>query len=159
MARLRDKGAIGMTSGRRAVWAAAFGLGLVGVGCGGGEATSLTSATTPSGLVGPTWRLTKLGGQPVIDGTTVTAEFSDESRVAGKASCNQYFGSARAEEGGRLAVGPLASTMMACSPQGVMDQETRYLAALQAATTFVVSGEELRLGPAGAAATLVFSSR
>jgi heat shock protein HslJ len=142
-----------------AAWAVAFGLGLVGAGCGGGESLSPTQATAPASLIGPTWRLTKLGGQPVIDGTTVTAEFSDEARVAGKASCNQYFGSARAEEGGRLAVGPLASTMMACSPQGVMDQETRYLAALEAASTFVMSGEELRLGPAGAAATLVYTSR
>jgi len=143
----------------RAAWAVAFGLGLVGAGCGGGESLSPTQATTPSALVGPTWRLTQLDGQPVIDGTSVTAEFSDEARVAGKASCNQYFGSARAEADGRLSVGPLASTMMACAPQGVMDQETRYLAALQAATTFVVSGSELRLGPAGAAATLVYTSR
>jgi hypothetical protein len=36
-----------------------------------------------------------------------------------------------------------------------MDQETRYLAALQAATRFSVEGDELRLGP-GAVTTLVF---
>jgi heat shock protein HslJ len=142
-----------------AAWAVALGLGLVGAGCGGGESSSPTQATTPAALVGPTWRLTQLDGRPVIDGTTVTAEFSDEARVAGKASCNQYFGSARAEASGRLAVGSLASTMMACSPQGVMDQERRYLAALQAATTFFVSGGELRLGPEGADATLVYTSR
>lgn len=142
-----------------AAWVVAFGLGLVGAGCGGGESSSPTQATTPAALVGPTWRLTQLNGQPVIDGTTVTAEFSDEARVAGKASCNQYFGSARAEADGRIAVGLLGSTMMACAPQAVMDQETRYLAVLQAVTTFAVSGSELRLGPAGAAATLVYTSR
>lgn len=142
---------------RFGVVCAAAGLGLVA--CGGGEITSPSASAASAALVGKTWRLSQLDGQPVIDGASVTAEFTDEARVAGKAGCNQYMGSARAEDGGKLTVGPLASTLMACSPQAVMDQETRYLAALQAATTFAVGGDELRLGPAGRAATLVYSAR
>lgn len=133
--------------------------GLVLTACGGGQLVAPTEVTSPSALVGPTWRLTSLNGQSVLQGTTVTAEFSSEARVAGGASCNRYMGSARAEADGKLAVGPLASTLMACSPQGVMDQETRYLATLQAATRFTTSGDELRLGPSGGATTLVFTSR
>lgn len=44
--------------------------------------------------------------------------------MAGTAGCNHYFGSARAEAG-RLWVGPLGSTLMACDPDAVMAQETR----------------------------------
>ncbi len=125
----------------------------------GGDSASLTGAPSPAALVGPTWRLTLLNGQPVLDGTTVTAEFTAASRVGGKASCNQYTGYAQAETGGRLAVGQLASTLMACSPQGVLDQETRYLATLQAATRYDIRGEELRLGTSATDVTLVFTSR
>jgi heat shock protein HslJ len=148
-----------MAGWRQGAVVAAAALGLAG--CGGGELDSPTDATnvTPASIVGVTWRLTSLNGQPVLGGTTVTAEFSIEARVAGSAGCNRYMGTARAETGGRLAVGPLASTLMACSPQGVMDQETRYLATLQAATSFALNGDELRLGPMGGATTLVYSSR
>ena len=140
-------------------WAgvAAAVLGLAG--CGGGDLASPTGATSASALLGPTWRLTSINGQAVVAGTSVTAEFASEERVSGRAGCNLYFGSARAEDGGRLAVGPLASTMMACAPQSVMDQETQYLATLQAATSYSVSGGELRLGPSAAGTTLVFTSR
>jgi META domain len=40
-----------------------------------------------------------------------------------------------------------------------MAQETRYLGALQSATRFSVSGDELRLGRSASDVTLVYSSR
>jgi putative lipoprotein len=126
-------------------------------GCFSGNATSPTEAT-PASLVGPTWRLTSISGQPVLQGTTVTAEFSSEDRVAGTSGCNRYMGSAKAEAG-RITLGPLAGTLMACSPDAVMTQEARYLAVLGAAKSYSVSGDELRLGPSAAEATLVFTSR
>jgi heat shock protein HslJ len=108
--------------------------------------------------VGPTWRLTSIGGEPVFAQTTLTAEFSSDDRVSGSAGCNRYFGSARAEAG-RLSVGRLASTLMACDPEGVMTQEYQYLASLQAATSYTIRGDELRLGPSATDVTLVFTSR
>ena len=127
-------------------------------GCFSGNATSPSDATPAVSLVGPTWRVTSIGGQPALSGTTITAEFSAEERVAGSAGCNRYMGGARAEAG-RLSVGPLASTLMACSPDTVMAQEMQYLAALGAATSYTLSGDELRLGPSASATTLVFTSR
>ena len=130
-------------------------------GCWSSESSSPTTPTAPpaaSSPVGTTWRLTSLDGQPVVASATITAEFTSEDRVAGSSGCNRYTGGARAEAG-RLAVTPLASTMMACEPDGVMAQETRYLAALQAATRYSVGAEELRLGTDANAATLVFTSR
>lgn len=142
--------------------------GLVGVvmmvgpaGCWSSESSSPPTPTAPSAAsspVGTTWRLTSLDGTPVLASTTITAEFTGEDRVAGSSGCNRYMGGARAEAG-RLAVTPLASTMMACPPDGVMEQETRYLATLQAATRYSVGAEELRIGTDANAATLVFTSR
>jgi putative lipoprotein len=126
-------------------------------GCFSGNATSPTEATALS-LAGPTWRVTSIGGQPVLSGTTITAEFSTEDRVAGTSGCNRYFGSAKAEAG-RIAMGPFGATLMACSPDDVMAQESRYLAALEAAKSYRVSGDELRLGPTASETTLVFTSR
>jgi heat shock protein HslJ len=97
-------------------------------------------------------------GAKVLDGTQLTATFSTDSRVSGSSGCNSYFGSADAKTG-TLSVGPLASTMMACLADGVMPQEQRYLAALQAAKSFVVSGDELRLGRSASGVTLVYSSK
>jgi len=130
-------------------------LGLVGCGSGGSVPTG---PETGGSLVGPTWSLTTMAGQPVLEGTKLTAEFSGEDRVAGNAGCNSFFGQARVD-GGRLSVGPLGSTLMACVRDGVMEQEGRYLASLEAATSHTLSGDQLRLGPSAGEVTLVFSSR
>jgi len=127
------------------------------VGCGG-SASSLVEPTPATALQGPTWRLTSIAGQAVLDGTTITAEFSSESRVLGRAGCNSYFGGALADAG-TLKVGPLASTLMACAPDAVMQQEKRYLDTLQAAKSYAIVGDELRLGPAAGNVTLVFAPR
>jgi heat shock protein HslJ len=127
-------------------------------GCFSGNATSPSDATPAVSLVGPTWKAISINGQPVLSATTITAEFSAEDRVAGTAGCNRYFGSAKAEAG-RISMGPFGATLMACSPETVMAQEQRYLAALDAATSYSVGGDELRLGPSATEATLVFTSR
>jgi heat shock protein HslJ len=140
---------------------AVSGIGLVG--CDNGSMTapdeSKDSGTgAVSALVGPTWHVVTIEGTKVLDGTQLTATFSADSRVSGSSGCNSYFGRADAKTG-TLSVGPLASTMMACQADGVMPQEQRYLAALQAATSFTVSGDELRLGRSASDTTLVYSSK
>jgi putative lipoprotein len=131
-------------------------LGLVG--CTAGDSTTPTGPGAGGSLVGATWSLTTIGGQPVIEGTKLTAAFSSEDRVTGNAGCNSYFGRARVEAD-RLSVGPLGSTLMACVREGVMEQEARYLASLEAATRYTIRGDELRLGPSAGEVTLVFASR
>ena len=127
-------------------------------GCWSGESSSPSSPSVASSPVGPTWTLTSLDGQPVVAGTTITAEFTSESRVAGSSGCNRYTGRAQADSG-RLSVGPLASTLMACERDGVMAQEARYLTLLQAATRYTIAGGELRLGSSATETALVYSSR
>ncbi len=101
-------------------------------------------------LAGTTWLLAGYhNGQDafvsVMTGTRVSAEFTEDGQVAGSAGCNNYFGSYSAGQG-TISIGPLASTEMYCAdPEGVMDQETAYLAAIQKAAGYTVGVGELTL--------------
>ena len=75
--------------------------------------------------------------------------------MSGSSGCNRYFGGATAS-GDRLDVGLLAGTRMYCGADGVMDQESAYLAALEKAESFRIVGNELRLLPASGAVSLTF---
>jgi heat shock protein HslJ len=118
----------------------------------------LSKTAAPVALAGPTWRLVSLEGRPVLSGTRVTAVFGDDSRVSGSAGCNGYFGRAAATDG-KLAVGLLGATLMACSGEGVMTQEGAYLSALETATTYRIVGGRLHLGPAPGIVTLVYEAK
>jgi heat shock protein HslJ len=127
-------------------------------GCNSGNPMGPDAGGTGGMIVGPTWRLVSIDGQPPIEGTTLTAIFSEDARVAGSAGCNRYFGRANAVTG-RMLVGPLGSTLMACEASGVMTQEQRFLELLQASSSYSVIGDELRLGPSGNTVTLVFMAQ
>ena len=127
---------------------------------GGAMQVVATKATASSGLGGTAWTVTNYnnGNQAVvgmITGSEVTLNFGADGQVNGSAGCNRYTGSYQAEEK-NLKVGPLASTMMACpSPEGVMEQETKYLAALQNAATYSIEGSTLTIRDAGGAMQVV----
>ena len=81
----------------------------------------------------------------VILGTSLTAEFDDAGGVSGTAGCNRFSGGYQTD-GTTIAIGPLTSTFMACTePEGIMDQEQGFLAAMQAATSFTLEGTTLVL--------------
>jgi heat shock protein HslJ len=108
-------------------------------------------------LEGPTWSLLSFVGErqiegeavpapdpsPVADGTKITLTLADGT-ARGSAGCNSYQGTYRA--GIALTFGPIAATEMACvAPEGVMEQEQRYLAALRAVTGYRIIGGQLWL--------------
>jgi heat shock protein HslJ len=68
------------------------------------------------------------------DNVQATLAFPEASKVSGKGSCNRFFGPAKID-GNAIQLGPLGSTRMACS-EAVMNQETKYLNALQTAERF-----------------------
>ena len=113
-------------------------------------ATVLTFAvleTTP--LTGTTWQLISyLDGDAftsVLIGTEITAVFGDDGQLTGSAGCNSYFGSYEVD-GDAIPFGLLGSTLMACSePEGIMNQEQAYLAALGSAVTYRIEGDKLKL--------------
>ena len=90
-----------------------------------------------------------------IAGTTLTATFTPDGQVSGNAGCNTYTG-AYTLDGTSLTVGQLATTMMACE-QAIMDQETKFLAALQTPTTVETSGATVTLRDASGATQVVLS--
>jgi heat shock protein HslJ len=85
-------------------------------------------------LVGSEWQLEDLGGSGLMDNIQATLAFPEAGKVAGNGSCNRIFGPAEVH-GDTIKLGPLASSRMAC-PEAVMNQETKYLQALQAAERF-----------------------
>ena len=92
-----------------------------------------------------------------IAGTTLTATFTPDGQVSGNAGCNTYTG-AYTLDGTSLTVGPLATTMMACE-QPIMDQETKFLAALQVPTTVETSGGTVTLRDAAGATQVVLGPK
>src|SRR5262249_40415121 len=51
-------------------------------GCGG----------DPETLLRGNWNVVQIDGKPVLSGSEVTLAFGDDGMIAGKASCNRYFG-------------------------------------------------------------------
>jgi len=83
-------------------------------------------------LQGTEWLLEDIAGRGVIDRLQSTLGFPQAGQLAGSGGCNRFMGPARVAEG-RLAIGPLATTRMACAP-AAMTQEQRYLGLLGQAT-------------------------
>jgi len=83
----------------------------------------------------------------VLADTEITAEFvSSEGTVRGSAGCNSYSGSYEVEDSNLSIPGPIAVTEMYCmEPEGVMDQEQEYLAALQLAESYEIDDDELHM--------------
>ena len=102
-------------------------------------------------LTGTSWTVTSYnnGRQAVVGvlaDTTLTILFGESGQISGSGGCNNYSGSFKSDGVSTIEIGPLISTMMACAdPEGVMDQETQFLAALQAATVYRIDGSTLEM--------------
>jgi heat shock protein HslJ len=80
---------------------------------------------------------------PAVAGTPVTAVFSTEG-VSGHGGCNGYGGTFQYNQG-TITFGPIISTLMACEPPEITTQESAYLAALQSASTYTITGDTLQI--------------
>ena len=99
-------------------------------------------------LIGLEWVATSLAG--VAPDPAVAPRISFEAgRISGFAGCNSFGGDVRIVEGGRLAIGELALTLMLCTgPAG--DVERAFLRALGLADTIAFEGDTLVIdGPGG----------
>lgn len=114
----------------------------------------------PVPLSGTNWTLDSLhaGGavSSVIAGTTITAVFDEQGRVAGSAGCNRYFAPYNVT-GAAVAIGPVGSTKMNCNSPGIMQQESLYLAALGTVKTFSIAESRLSLADANGTVLLSFT--
>lgn len=98
------------------------------------ESASAGAPASAFSLSGSDWLLEDLGGSGVIDNVQATLSFPEAGKAVGNGSCNRFFGPAEVT-GDAIKLGPLASSRKAC-PEAVMNQETKYMQALQAAERF-----------------------
>lgn len=106
--------------------------------------TACTGTSAPQAdLNGTSWTLTGINGQPVLEGTSPSLSFAD-GQASGSGSCNG-FGGEYTQSTDELTFGALMSTLMACEPAALMDQEQAYFAALGTVTNFAVSDGKLDL--------------
>ncbi|MDL2264636.1 META domain-containing protein, partial [Synergistaceae bacterium OttesenSCG-928-I11] len=111
----------------------------------GYDASAQTEASTGDATlpIGVEWTVQSIAGNPIVPGSTVTIRFDHNARLGGKASVNNYMSSWIAT-GDRLLVKGAASTMMA-GPQNLMDQEHKFLAALENIRKYEIQGDTLIL--------------
>lgn len=104
----------------------------------------------PASLVNTQWMLTgynngKGGFTSLLSGTEINAEFDENGSLSGNAGCNNYNTSYELD-GDSITIGMPATTRMFCGePEGVMEQETAYLAALQTAVKYEIKSNELNM--------------
>jgi heat shock protein HslJ len=115
-----------------------------------GEMVIEYKAKEPVTLQGTSWLAVSTnngrGGMvSLISGTEITANFEEDGTMSGSAGCNTY--SAPFEVAGEtMTVGMAASTRMFCEvPDGIMEQEAQYLAALQNAATYKIAADRLEI--------------
>lgn len=102
------------------------------------------------------WTLTRYNDQPVLAGSTITAQFV-AGLLSGSAGCNRYFANYEIADS-QLNLGTTGSTRMLCQePNGIMEQEIAYLELLSEATGYEVQGDRLRIDTSAGA--LTFSSQ
>ncbi|MCB0225273.1 MAG: META domain-containing protein, partial [Anaerolineae bacterium] len=112
------------------------------------DSGTMTFSPQSSELAGTNWVVINYNnGQEAvvtpIDGTELTADFGEDGTLSGSAGCNNYT-TGYTVDGSNITIDPPASTRMACAePEGIMDQEQAYLAALPTAATYQITGNNL----------------
>jgi heat shock protein HslJ len=113
-------------------------------------------------LEGTSWQVMsynngKGGVTSLIIGTEISANFGEDGQLTGNSGCNSYFAEYEAD-GDNISIGPAGATEMACiEPEGVMEQEQQYLAALGTAAAYKIQGlsMEMRTSAGSLVATFI----
>ena len=94
-------------------------------------------------LAGSEWRPVRIGALKVSPEADVFVQFQGEGQLSGQGGCNRFFGPWQID-GEAIAIGPLASTRMAC-PEPQMELEAALFGALEAARSYQRERIELTL--------------
>ena len=109
-----------------------------------------------SELLDTSWELDTLNGLTLLPGTKITLEFSGD-QVSGSAGCNQFGGIFQTQEN-TLSIDDVFSTEMGCmDPEGILEQEQLYLAALRNAAKYQASAATLVITDLTDKQSLVFA--
>lgn len=116
------------------------------IGYDGGELRFVRQAPVVNRPLEGRWQLSTLAtgevASSLLAGTSITAALAG-GQISGQAGCNSYFGS-YAASGVTITISGLGATKMACSAE-IMAQEQSFLAALAAATSYSIAGDQLTL--------------
>ncbi|MCA9982193.1 MAG: META domain-containing protein, partial [Anaerolineales bacterium] len=102
------------------------------------QGTPLPTADAPAGeeAEGQRFYVTSFGGQPILPGTEITADFNNAT-VSGNAGCNNFSAPLLVADDGTFRIGPAAGTLQFCDePEGVMEQEQAFLLALSSTQAY-----------------------
>ncbi len=94
------------------------------------------------------WEVTSLYTGDAISSPVAGSELSlvfAGTKASGNSGCNTFTGPVRVNGADGITLGPLASTLRACADPAVGAQEQQYLAALELAKTYQVTGNRLTL--------------
>jgi heat shock protein HslJ len=115
-----------------------------------GETVLVYAVAEPKSLTGNLWQVISYnnGREAVVSvviGTGMSAFFEEEGQLSGSAGCNNYTTEYVVEDN-NISIGPAATTRMLCSePDGIMEQEMEYLAALEMAASYEFEDDRLLL--------------
>lgn len=84
------------------------------------------------------------GVTTLVASTEINVLFGADGTASGSAGCNNFTGPFSAD-GAVVSIGPLAATMKMCAADGVMEQESQFLAAMQNSTRWEIRGDRLEL--------------
>jgi len=128
----------------------------------GGALATYTPGLTS--LEGTSWTATGINnGKDAVEASvlteTVTAEFGADGALSGLSGCNNYNATYELAGSDGITISGIATTRKACD-EAAMTLETQYLAALEAAATYTVTGDSLTIRDADGAtqATFVLAS-
>ncbi len=128
-----------------------------------GQTILVFSEDVSPSLMGTVWTVTGYnngtgGVTSVVLDTEMTAVFAEVGIVNGSAGCNSYRASYEADET-NIQIGPAAVTRKMCAePEGIMEQEALYLAALEMAATYEIDGPSMDLYAEDGARVVTFNA-
>jgi heat shock protein HslJ len=115
-----------------------------------GQTILVFAVRQPAPLTGTMWQMTSYnnGREAVVSplrGTEITALFGEDGSLTGSAGCNNYA-TTYDLDGDNITMGAIGITFMMCAePEGIMEQESAYLAALESARSYSIEGDTLAL--------------
>ena len=111
------------------------------------------------------WELVSLNGKDLIEGTTISLEFT-ETYLGGQMGCNGYGGTPgtgkyQAKSDGTFTLNaPFAVTVQLCTePEGIMEQEAAYIEILMSAARYKIMGDRLEIESEDRETTLTYQSK
>lgn len=108
------------------------------------SACQSTAEPEPQGIeLAGTWHIEVIAGNPVIDYSPAQLIFSQDGKLTGNNSCNNFFGG-YSIQGSSITLSPAGNTMKACV-DALMDQEQRVMMAMPKVTSGQIAKGKLLL--------------